>query len=98
MYLMYIDYQEEALLFARIAKICRNELFKEENASFEGKFACNCQKLVTTIRLLISMILYGPDLNTAVQETQVCNTGHIYLCTMQGREDRKKILHLADTA
>ena len=24
------DYQEEALLFARVAKICRNELFKEE--------------------------------------------------------------------
>ena len=68
------DYQEEALLFARVAKICRNELFIEENASFEGKFASNCQQLVPTIRLLISMILYGPDLNTAVQETQVCNT------------------------
>ena len=27
------DYQEEALLFARVAKICRNKLFKEENAS-----------------------------------------------------------------
>ena len=59
---------------ARTAKICRNELFKEENASFEGKFASSCQQLVPTIRLLISMILYGPDLNTAVRETQVCNT------------------------
>ena len=62
------DYQEE------VAKICRNELFKEENPSFEGKFASNCQQLVPTIRLLKSMILYGPDLNTAVQEMQVCNT------------------------
>ena len=62
------------MLFARVAKICRNELFKEENASFEGTFASNCQQLVPTIRLLISMILYGPDLNTTVQETQVCNT------------------------
>ena len=68
------DYQEEALLFLRVAKICRNELFKEENASSEGKFASNCQQLVPTIRLLISTILYGPDLNTAVQEMQVCNT------------------------
>ena len=33
------DYKEEALLFARAVKICRNELFKEENASFEGKFS-----------------------------------------------------------
>ena len=64
------DYQEEALLFVRVAKICRNELFKEENASFEGKFASNCEQLVPTIRLLISMILYGPDLNTAVQENR----------------------------
>ena len=63
------DYQEEVLLFAEVAKICRNELFKEENASFEGKFASNCQQLFPTMRLLISMILYGPDLNTAVQET-----------------------------
>ena len=68
------DCQEEALLFARAAKICRNELFKEENAPFEGKFASNCQQLVPTIRLLISMILYGPDLNMAVRKTQVCNT------------------------
>ena len=67
-------YQEEVLLFARVAKICRNELFKEENASFGGKFASNCQQLVPTIMLLISMILYGPDLNTAVQEMKVCNT------------------------
>ena len=37
------DYQEEALLFARVAIICRNELFKEGNASFEGKFASSCQ-------------------------------------------------------
>ena len=39
------DYQEDALLFARVAKICRNEPFKEENASFEGKF---CKQLSTT--------------------------------------------------
>ena len=64
------DCQEEAFLFARAAKICRNELFKEENASSEGTFASNCQQLVPTIRLLISMILIGPDLNTGVQETQ----------------------------
>ena len=68
------DYQEEALLFARVAKICRNELFKEENASFESKFSSSCQQLIPTIRLLICMILYGPDLNIAVQEMQVGNT------------------------
>ena len=36
------DHQEEVLLFAEVSKICRNELFKEENASFEGKLASNC--------------------------------------------------------
>ena len=40
------DYQEEALLFARVAKICRNELFKDESTSSECKFASNCQQLV----------------------------------------------------
>ena len=68
------DCQEEALLFARVAKICRNELFKQENASVEGKFASSCQQLVPTIKLLIAMILYGSDFNVSVQETQVCST------------------------
>ena len=69
------DYRSEALLFSKVAKICRNELFQEENAFFDGSFPEDCQqKLLPLTKLLISMILYGPDLKGEISESQACNT------------------------
>ena len=69
------DYQSEALLFSNVAKICRNELFREENAFFDGSFPEDCQqKLLPLTKLLISMILYGSDLKGEISESQACNT------------------------
>eukprot|EP00794_Sanderia_malayensis_P010363 gene10363-11440_t len=58
------NYEEEALLFAKVAKIIRQELFNEKGAVFSGIFKNDCQdKLIPSTRLLISMILYGPNAN-----------------------------------
>ena len=48
--------------------------FGEENATFCGTFASDCQDLTATARLLVSMILCGPDLSIDIRESQACNT------------------------
>ena len=49
------DYQLEALLFSKVAKICRNELLSRA-------FQKIVSKLLLLTKLVISMILYGTDL------------------------------------
>ena len=64
-------YQSEALLFLTVEKICRNELFREENALFDGSFPEDCQqKLLPLTKLLIPMILYGSDLKGEISESR----------------------------
>ena len=66
------NYQEEALLFSTVAKICRREIF-ELDSVFPGTFADNCQDIpIPNIRRLVSMILYGPELHREVNESQPC--------------------------
>ena len=64
------DYQEEA----KLAKISRNDIFGEENATFRGTFASDCQDLTAIARLLVSIILYGPDLSIDIRKSQAFNT------------------------
>ena len=69
------NYQEEAFLFAKVAKIIRQELFNEKAAVFNGTFPKNCQdELIPSTRLLVSMILYGPNVNGEVRESQACHS------------------------
>ena len=69
------DYQSEALLFAKLAKICRSELFGEETAFFSGSFPEDCQQnLLPLTKSLVSMILYGPKLKEEINGSQPCNT------------------------
>ena len=69
------NYQEEAILFAKVAKIIRQELFNEKAAVFNGTFPNNCQdELIPSTRLLVSMILYGPNVNGEVRESQACHS------------------------
>ena len=69
------DYQSEALLFTKVAKICRSELFGEETAFFSGSFPEHCQQnLLTLTNSLVSMILYGPNLKEEINGSQPCNT------------------------
>ena len=61
--------------FFKSCKNLQNELFREENAFFDGSFPEDCQqKLLPLTKLLISMIFYGPDLKGEIIESQACNT------------------------
>ncbi len=61
--LLVRNYDDEMLMFAKVAKIWRNELFSEES-KFEGDFPPGCQQERTPLtNLLTSLILYGADIN-----------------------------------
>lgn len=69
------DYDNEAFLFAKVAKICREEIFKEANLKFSGSFQAGCQENMTpNTKLLLSMILYGPNMSGSVNDSQACLT------------------------
>lgn len=70
-----VSHEEEALLFAKVAKICRDDMFKTEN-KFSGTFPPQCQEksVSSTIKHLTSMILYGPDMKGATHYSQHCLT------------------------
>lgn len=71
---LFHDYDEEAKLFARVAKICREEILKEK-ITFCGEFNPGCQQEITpSTRLLMSMIIYGPNLAGSVKDSQPCLT------------------------
>ena len=56
----------EALKLAAVAKLLRSEIFQgDESFKFDGKFPLDCQKdsVPYNLNLLISMILYGPNLS-----------------------------------
>lgn len=69
------NYESEALLFAKVAKICRNEMFREgETVTFDGHFPKQCQDILPSTRLLVSMILYGTSLKSDIHDTQSSKT------------------------
>ena len=68
------DYDEEAMMFAKVSKLCRDELFKI-NTNFSGTFENGCQEQIApNTRMLLSMILYGPNLSNLAKDSQACLT------------------------
>ena len=56
------DYDNEALLLTKVARICRQEILSVDT-TFSGSFAVDCQRDITPItNQLVSMILYGPNI------------------------------------
>ena len=58
------DYESEALLLAKVAKIIRKEIVSHKGFYFDGKFPSGCQQvsLPSTLKTLVSMLLYGANL------------------------------------
>ena len=63
---LHSQLNSEALKLAAVAKLLRSEIFQgDESFKFDGKFPLDCQKdsVPYNLNLLISMILYGPNLS-----------------------------------
>ena len=64
----------EALLLTKVARICRKEILSVDT-SFSGAFLPNCQRNITPITSqLVSMILYGSNIEDEAEESQACLT------------------------
>ena len=64
----------EASQLASVAKLLRSEISDMDNFTFDGNFPYDCQKdsVPYSLKLLISMILYGPSVDCI--DTQSCLT------------------------
>ena len=59
------DFEEDALILAKAAKIVRGDIFESNGFKFNGSFPSECptQSVPTYIKSLVTMILVGIDLN-----------------------------------
>ena len=79
----YRDFDSEAILMARLAKIMKREIFNCKPFQFSGEFPLKCQEnsIPTTLTTFISMLLNGPDVqHQDNQESQACLTISQLVC------------------
>ena len=61
---MACDYERDALLLAKTAKLVQKEIVSNSGFTFDGRFPSGCQQgsVPSTLKTLVSMVLNGPDL------------------------------------
>lgn len=61
---MSCDYEGDALLLAKAAKIVRKDIISHKCFQFDGKFGSCCQQesVPSTLKTLVSMLLNSADL------------------------------------
>ena len=61
---MACDYEGDALLLAKTAKLLQKEIVSYSGFTFDGRFPSGCQlgSVPSTLKTLLSMVLNGPDL------------------------------------
>ena len=61
---MACDYEGDALILAKAAKIVRKDIVSHKGFNFDGKFYSGCQQqsVPSTLKTLVSMLLNGADL------------------------------------
>ena len=71
------DYESDALILAKAARIVRCEMFNEPGFHFDGSFPSNCQNasVPSSLKVLISMLLNGSNVaQGSATESQVTLT------------------------
>ncbi|KAG0714919.1 hypothetical protein GWK47_013185 [Chionoecetes opilio] len=60
-----LDFEGDALILAKAARIVRNEIFSSSGFNFDGAFPSDCQQktVPTQLKSLITMLMKGADLN-----------------------------------
>ena len=61
---MNCDYEGDALILMKVARIIRVDILKSKGFNFNGSFPSNCQEesLPISLKSLVSMLLRGADL------------------------------------
>lgn len=71
------DFESEALEFAKVAKMIRNDIFDKEGFQFSGNFSPGCQYdcVPPSLMCLVSMLLNRPNIaDQATEVSQSCLT------------------------
>ena len=63
------DYEEEAILFSKLAKIVWNEIFNNETNFIRNLNEYESRHNIPLMSNLISIILYGKEINSDIKET-----------------------------
>ena len=63
------DYEEEAILFSKLAKIARNEIFNNETNFTRNLNEYESRHNIPLMSNLISITLYGKEINSDIKET-----------------------------
>ena len=77
------DFDSEAILMVKLAKIMRQEIFGWGPFEFSGNFPSNCQEssVPTTLKTFMSMLLNGPNVqHQDNSESQACLTISQLVC------------------
>ena len=92
--------KSEALQIANITKSIRDAIFKQDGYHFSGAFPPHCQQdcIPYNLKLLISMILYGPSLKSEeTVNSQACLTAaQIILFNTKKDQPKAKSRHSLD--
>ena len=71
------DYEEDALILAKVARIVHEDIFSSNGFSFDASFPSDCQQksVPTSLKSLIAMLMRGADLNDQEStDSQACLT------------------------
>ncbi|KAG0712957.1 hypothetical protein GWK47_017297 [Chionoecetes opilio] len=72
-----LDFEGDALILAKAARIVRNEIFSSSGFNFDGAFPSDCQQktVPTQLKSLITMLMKGADLKDQdTVDSQACLT------------------------
>ena len=98
------DYDDEAVILAKAAKIVRRDMFQLPKTTFTGTFEEDCQQksVPQSLTSLVGMILGGPNIQTQSSnliETQITLTISqllLYNCTVRRRQGSTAPYHTKD--
>ena len=94
------DFEEDALIMAKAAKIVRGDIFESNGLKFNGSFPSECQteSVPTYLKSLVTMILVGIDLkDQSNDDSQACLTiSHTILFNCKKRAPTGKSRHVLE--
>ena len=71
------NFDKDASVLAKAARVVRNDIFKARGFRFDGYFPGDCQQtsVPTNLKMLVSMLLYGASLkDQQSKDSQACLT------------------------
>ena len=97
------DYDDEAMILSRAAKIIRRDIFNAPSSGYNGNFDQQCQQdsIPVSLATLVAMILFQPDIESRSNPYEAQATLSIsqlikYNCSARRRKGKTGIHHNVD--